>query len=68
MIDPKYYSAITEYDKERTMREQWEEGYIEGMLEVLTDLVNDGIITLAQAAEKAHMTVAEFEEKTGLKA
>ena len=68
MIDPKYFSAITEYDKERTMREQWEEGYIEGMLEVLTDLVNDGIITLAQAAEKAHMTVAEFEEKTGLKA
>jgi predicted HTH domain antitoxin len=67
MIDPKYFSAITEYDEERTMREQWEEGYIEGMLEVLTDLVNDGIITLAQAAEKAHMTVAEFEAKTGLK-
>ena len=68
MIDPKYFSAITEYDEERTMREQWEEGYIEGMLEVLTDLVNDGIITLAQAAKKAHMTVAEFEAKTGLKA
>ena len=49
------------------MREQREEGYIEGMLEVLTDLVNDGIITLAQAAEKSHMTVAEFEAKTGLK-
>lgn len=68
MIDPKYFSAITEYDEERTMREQWEEGYIEGMLEVLTDLVNDGIITLAQAAEEAHMTVADFEAKTGLKA
>ena len=60
MIDPNYFSAITEYDEERTMREQREEGYIEGMLEVLTDLVNDGIITLAQAAEEAHMTVAEI--------
>lgn len=68
MIDSNYFSAITEYDEERTMREQWEEGYIEGMLEVLTGLINDGVITIAQTAEEAHMTVAEFEEKTGLKA
>ena len=68
MFNPKLFSAITEYDEERTMREQWEEGYIEGMLEALTDLVNEGIITLAQAAEKAHMTIAEFEAQTGLKA
>lgn len=68
MIDSNYFSAITEYDEERTMREQWEEGYIEGMLEVLTGLINDGVITIAQAAEEAHMTVAEFEKKTGLKA
>jgi|GEM_PF-2029488 len=41
MIDSKYFLAITEYDQERTIKEQCEEGYIERMLEVLTDIVNN---------------------------
>ena len=76
--------CITEYDELRTFAEQREEGRIEGIMEgmaegrkedieigglsMLAGLVKKGILTLAQAAEEAHMTVAEFEEKTGLKA
>ena len=44
------------------------EGRIEGFLEALSGLVKDGFITLAEAAKRANMTVAEFEDKTGLKA
>lgn len=40
----------------------------EGMLKTLIGLVKKGLLTVAQAAEEAHMTVPEFEEKTGLKA
>ena len=68
--------CITEYDELRTFAEQREEGRIEGkaegraegVLDTLIGLVKKGILTLSQAAEEAHMTVAEFEEKTGLKA
>ena len=38
------------------------------VLETLVGLIKKGLLTVAQAAEEAHMTVPEFEEKTGLKA
>ncbi len=60
--------CITEYDEARTFAEQREEGREEGVLATLIGLVKKGILTLAQTAEEAHMTVAEFEAKTGLKA
>lgn len=64
--------CITEYDEERTLAEQRSEGRAEGraegFLEAMALLVNDGILTIAQAAVKANMTVSEFEDKTGLKA
>ena len=68
--------CITEYDEAKTFAEQREEGREEGrregreegILATLIGLVKKGILTLAQAAEEAHMTVAEFEAKTGLKA
>ncbi len=64
--------CITEYDELRTFAEQREEGKIEGIeiggLSMLIGLVNDGILTTVDAAKRANMTVAEFEEKTGLKA
>ncbi len=44
------------------------EGRAEGILSTLIGLVKKGIITLAQAAEEANMTVSEFESKAGLKA
>ena len=44
------------------------EGIEEGILKTLIGLVKDGILTIADAAKRADMTVPEFEEKTGLKA
>ena len=43
-------------------------GETKGILSTLLSLVKDGILTVADAAKRANMTVAEFEEKTGLKA
>ena len=39
------------------------EGKAEGMLETLAGLVKKGLLTATQAAEEAHMSVAEFEKK-----
>ena len=68
---------ITEYDKERALAEQREdaraegfakgfaEGYAESLAEsgllMLFGLVKDGLLTLSQAAEEAHMPEAEFK-------
>ena len=60
--------CITEYDEARTFAEQREEGREEGALATLIGLVKKGLLTIVQAAEEAHMTVDEFELKTGLKA
>ena len=43
-------------------------GETKGILSTLLSLVKDGILTVSDAAKRANMTVAEFEEKTGLKA
>ena len=40
-------------------------GEAKGMLRTLAELVKKGILTLAQAAGEAGMTVSEFEAKTG---
>ena len=39
----------------------------EGSIATLVSLVRKGILTLAQAAEEANMSISEFENKTGLK-
>ena len=51
-----YFSNVEQFARE------------EGMLSTLVDLVKDKILTLSQAAQRANMTVEEFEEKSGLKA
>ena len=38
------------------------------VLKILIGLVNDGILTLAEAAKRADMTVEEFQMQTGLMA
>jgi len=43
-----------------------EEGRMEGVLSTLASLVKDGILTLADAAERANMSVSEFKSKAGL--
>lgn len=55
-----YYKCITEYNEEKTRAAQREED----ILDILTSLVKKGLLTLAQAAEEAQMTVAEFKAKT----
>lgn len=68
--------CITEYDEERTLLEQREEGRTEGraegrvegraegIMEALVGLVKDGILSLSDAAKRANMTVSEFEEQS----
>ncbi|MBQ7529226.1 Rpn family recombination-promoting nuclease/putative transposase [bacterium] len=51
--------------KEDGLKQGREEGMAR-MFETLADLVRDGILTLADAAKRANMTVSEFEIKTGL--
>ena len=59
--------CITEYDEEQTLAQEREEGIEIGLergtLLTLADLVQDGLLTLAQAAKKANMTEKEFEAK-----
>ena len=70
--------CITEYDEERTLAYLKEEfkaegiqegigiGKAEGFLEALAGLVKDGLLSLTAAAERAGMSVPEFEVKGGL--
>ena len=44
-----------------------EEGRIEGILSTLASLVKDEILTIADAATRANMSVSEFETKAGLR-
>ena len=39
-----------------------------GVIKTLVDLVKKGLLTLAQAAEQANMSIDEFEKISGLKA
>ena len=70
---------LTEYDEEKILKELAEEqkeiGRAEGRAEgeargieigtfrTLAELVSDGTITLAKAAQKAGMTAAEFKKR-----
>ena len=38
-----------------------EEGEVKGQIKLLASLINDGTLTLKQAAEKMSMTVAKFK-------
>ena len=77
------HMCITEYDETKVLAAEREEGRAEGRIEgraegraegmvsgalnMLTDLVKDGILSIGIAAQKANMSVSEFELKTGLK-
>ena len=60
--------AIRDYENEMAIArsEGKAEGTVEGKLNILAELVNEGILTIADAAKKANMTEMEFKEKTGL--
>ena len=48
--------------------ESEEKGKAKGRIEVLAELVKNGIITASQVAEQAKMSVEEFKAKAGLTA
>ena len=50
---------------EKGRAEGIEKGRAEGILKTLSSLVNDGIITISDAAKRANMPVSEFKIKTG---
>ncbi|MCM1524854.1 MAG: Rpn family recombination-promoting nuclease/putative transposase [Ruminococcus sp.] len=52
---------------EKGIKQGIEDGIEKGVLKTLIGLVKDGILTIADAAKRANMTVSEFENKTGLK-
>ena len=55
-----------EQGMEKGMAKGMEKGLEQGILHTLIGLVKDGILTLADAAKRAGMTVPEFEEKARL--
>ena len=62
--------CITEYDEVKTMNEQRLEGLREGerigLLNALVGLVRDGLLTAETAADRAGMTLSEFEKQSVL--
>ena len=52
--------AIRDYENDMAVARS------EGMLNILTGLVRDGILTIAEAAERAGMSVDSFRAKTGI--
>ncbi len=60
--------AIRDYENEMAIArpEGKEEGRVEGKLDTLVELVKKGLLTVAQAAEEAQLTVSEFKAKTNL--
>ena len=52
---------------EKGRKEGLEEGRKEGHMEMLKQMVENGVITVSQAAEQINMTTDEFLLKTGLK-
>ncbi len=49
---------------ERVFKKEMDEKREEGFLEALASLVKDGILTLADAAQRAGLSPAEFQSKT----
>ena len=66
--ETKVMEALREESREEGRAEGIEKGRAEGIFETLTDLVKEGILSIGIAAQKANMSVSEFELKTGLKA
>ena len=55
--------CLTEYNEEETMEMFKEEAREEGALDMLINLVKDGLLPVEKAAEKMNMTTKEFEQQ-----
>ena len=56
-------TGLGESIRKKAIAEGKAEGKIEGELKILNELVQDGIMTLDEAAKRVHMTVDEFLQK-----
>ena len=54
---------LTEYNEEKVMEKERQEGKAEGIIEVLVGLVKDGILSIKDAAKRAGITETAFEQK-----
>ena len=62
-------AVMEKYEKqarEAGLAEGRAEGRMEGTLNALSGLVRDGVISIAEAARRANMSLADFSAKTGL--
>lgn len=66
-----YYREKRMHDEANALggarREGYVEGVAEGMLITLASLVKDGLLSPETAAEKAHMSLDEFNSAAGIK-
>ncbi len=62
--------CITEYNEVKTLADERQEGRAEGRMEgtlaTLLSLVRKGLLSEERAAEEAHMSVSEFQERAKL--
>ena len=49
--------------EQRLLRQGREEGRAEGTVDTLVELVKDGLLTIAQAAERSGVPMTDFEER-----
>lgn len=63
LFDEEYLRE--QYNKSRE-RELLAEGEAKGTVSILIGLVQDGILTVADAAKRANMSVSDFEAKAKL--
>ncbi|MBQ7265425.1 MAG: hypothetical protein IJS61_04940 [Firmicutes bacterium] len=61
-----YSEYVLEQGIEQGIKQGIEQGIEKGAFNTLTELVKEGLLTLAQAAQKAGMSVAEFQSKAQL--
>ena len=54
-----FVSGIREEGREEGLKE----GIVKGKMTILIGLVKDGLITIADAAERANLTVTEFKKQ-----
>ena len=64
----RYAEGKESVDMCQAIEDMKKESVEKGVLQTLADLVKDGILSLADAAKRANMSISEFQAKTGLKA
>ena len=62
-----FYREKRLHDEATALGNARREGEADGIVKVLASLVRDGILTTADAAKRANMSISEFESKIGMR-